>query len=247
MKTGQNGQGIIKAFESCLKRLPNGLFTTYRCPANVVTIGWGTTAADVPSLKEGEIWTQTRCDDVFAASLGKYEKYVNDLAERCGVVLDQNQFDALVSLAYNCGPGALNGSIRTALAAKKFADVPACMKRWNKAGGKVLAGLVRRRDAEALLFAGDVSGAFRVAGVSRAKQDPMPQKVDAGKPSAADASKKAAAPAVGVGAFLAAVWSVWSNMPLAMQIAAVLALCAAGVLAWVKVSESIRRMKENWS
>lgn len=71
MKTSSTGIALIQAFESCLKSVGDGRFRTYRCPAGVVTIGWGTTAADVPSLAEGEIWTREKCGEVFIASLTK--------------------------------------------------------------------------------------------------------------------------------------------------------------------------------
>lgn len=245
MKTSQNGKALIQAFESCLKRLPDGRYTTYRCPANVTTIGWGTTASDVPGLKDGEIWTKTRCDDVFAASLAKYEKAVTSAAD--GASLSQNQFDALVSIAYNCGPGVFGGSIGSALRSRNLSSVPALMARWNKAGGKVLKGLVRRREAEGLMFAGDIDGAFRVAGISKINRDPMPQAVDKASPGASDVSKKAAAPAAGLSALVAAAWAMWDSMPLLMQIVAVLALCVTGAVAFIKVSSAIRRMREAWS
>jgi hypothetical protein len=72
-----------------------------------------------------------------------------------GVPLNQNQFDALVSFTYNLGPGwtVQKTGIRDALKARRYRDVPREMKKWVKAGGKTLPGLVRRRNAEARLFA----------------------------------------------------------------------------------------------
>ena len=85
--------------------------------------------------------------------LQKFEGYVNDLVD---VYLTQNQFDAVVAWTYNLGPGALKES--TLLRKRKegdYKDAPYQIKRWNRAGGKVLDGLVRRREAEALLFKGE--------------------------------------------------------------------------------------------
>ena len=71
------------------------------------------------------------------------------------VALSQNQFDALVSWVYNLGPANLKAStMLKVLNSGDFEGVPAQIKRWNKAGGNVLEGLVRRREAEALLFQG---------------------------------------------------------------------------------------------
>ncbi len=80
----------------------------------------------------------------------EYETYVNDMVN---VDLTQNQFDALVSWVFNLGPANLAAStLLKVLNAKDYEGVPAQIKRWNKAGGKVLQGLIRRREAEALLF-----------------------------------------------------------------------------------------------
>ena len=82
----------------------------------------------------------------------EYEGYINDLVE---CALEQCQFDALVAWVYNLGPTNLRSStLLKRLNSDDLEDVPDQIKRWNKAGGKVLAGLVRRREAESLLFEG---------------------------------------------------------------------------------------------
>ena len=84
--------------------------------------------------------------------MDEYEGYVNKLVE---VNLSQNQFDALVSWVFNLGPANLKAStLLKVLNSKDYEGVPAQIQRWNKAGGKVLEGLIRRRNAEALLFEG---------------------------------------------------------------------------------------------
>ena len=71
------------------------------------------------------------------------------------VKLNQNQFDALVAWVYNLGPSNLKSStMLKVLNEEEWEEVPRQMKRWNKAGGEVLRGLVRRREAEAMLFQG---------------------------------------------------------------------------------------------
>ena len=82
--------------------------------------------------------------------LEEYENYVNTAVE---VPLSQNQFDALVSWVYNLGPTNFNSStMLKVLNAGDYSEVGNQMLRWNKAGGKVLEGLTRRRQAEADLF-----------------------------------------------------------------------------------------------
>ena len=96
--------------------------------------------------------TQEQAEEMLVEELHEYEKYVN---ESVTVALSQNQFDALVSWVYNLGPANLKAStMLKVLNSGKYEDVPAQIKRWNKAGGKVLEGLVRRRAAEACLFSG---------------------------------------------------------------------------------------------
>ena len=144
MKIGPKGAALIKEFESC--RLH-----AYRDSVGVWTIGWGhTTAAGSPPVGPGLTITQAQADEIFLRDIVQYEMAVAGLVK---VPLNQNQFDALVSLCYNIGRGNLSKSSVIRLvnkgdfdgAAKQFA-------KWNKAGGKVLNGLTRRRAAEMLLF-----------------------------------------------------------------------------------------------
>ena len=82
----------------------------------------------------------------------RYEEYVENLVE---VPLSQCQFDALVAWTYNLGPSNLSSStMLKCLNKTEFERVPSEIKRWNKAGGEVLDGLIRRREAEAMLFQG---------------------------------------------------------------------------------------------
>jgi lysozyme len=93
---------------------------------------------------------QLTAEKMLVEELAEYEKAVLDAVT---ISLDQCMFDALVSWTYNLGPTNLNSStLLKVLNSGEYADVPAQLKRWNKAGGKVLDGLIRRREAEALLF-----------------------------------------------------------------------------------------------
>jgi lysozyme len=141
MKTGPAGLHLIKTFEG-LK------LNAYRCPAGVLTIGYGTTAG----VKPGQAITAAKAEELLAADLRKFEDTVNTSV---AVPITQGQFDALVSLAYNIGSGAFRAStLLRKLNAKDYAGAAEQFPRWNRAGGKVLAGLTRRREAERKLFEG---------------------------------------------------------------------------------------------
>ena len=141
MKTSAEGLALIKKFE--------GLeLTAYKCAAGVWTIGYGHTK----DVQEGDEWSEAHADHMLEVELEEFEGYIND---NVTVALSQNQFDALVSWVYNLGPANLKAStMLKVLNSGDYEGVPAQIKRWNKAGGKVLEGLIRRREAEALLFIG---------------------------------------------------------------------------------------------
>ena len=141
MNTSQEGLDLIKKFEGCE-------LTAYQDSVDVWTIGFGHTKG----VEEGDEITQDEAEEMLASELDEYEGYINDMVE-CD--LEQCQFDALVAWVYNLGPTNLKSStLRKRLNSNDLEDVPNQIKRWDKAGGKVLAGLVRRREAESLLFEG---------------------------------------------------------------------------------------------
>ena len=141
MNISEEGKALIKKFEGCE-------LESYQCSANVWTIGYGHTAG----VKEGDKINQDEAEHLLSEDLEEFEKYVNDAVT---VDLNQNQFDALVAWTYNLGPSNLNSStMLSVLNDKQYNKVPSEMKRWNKAGGEILDGLVRRREAESLLFEG---------------------------------------------------------------------------------------------
>jgi len=139
MQIGQEGLNLIKHFEGCELQ-------AYKCPAGVWTIGYG----HIKGVSEGMTITQDEAEQMLIDEMAEYEGYVNKLVT---VELNQNQFDAMVSWVYNLGGGNLSAStLLKVLNAGDYDGVPAQMMRWNKAGGKVLEGLTRRRQAEADLF-----------------------------------------------------------------------------------------------
>ena len=139
MKLGTQGLELIKTFE--------GLeLNAYKCAAGVWTIGYGHTK----SVQEGMVISEDTANDMLMEELVEYENYVNTLVK---VPLSQNQFDALVSWVYNLGSSNFQAStMLKVINANDMVNVPAQIMRWNKAGGKVLEGLTRRRQAEADLF-----------------------------------------------------------------------------------------------
>ena len=141
-KTSSEGISLIKAFEGCKLK-------AYQCSANVWTIGYGHTRG----ITEGNTCTQQEADEMLVDDVKEFEGYVNDIVN---IELTQSQFDALVAWTFNLGPTNLtNSTLLKRLHDGDLADVPNQMRRWDKAGGKVLAGLTRRREAEALLFQGE--------------------------------------------------------------------------------------------
>ena len=130
---------LIKKFEGCELK-------AYQCSAGVWTIGYGHTK----DVVEGMEITQEQAEQMLVDELHEYESYINKYVT---VALSQNQFDALVSWVYNLGPANLQSStLLKVLNSGDYSGVPAQIERWNKAGGKVLEGLIRRREAESALF-----------------------------------------------------------------------------------------------
>ena len=138
-RISEEGLSLINKFEGC--RLE-----AYKCSGGVWTIGYGHTE----NVNEGDTITQEKADKLLKSDIESFEVYVNYSVM---VELDQGQFDALVAWTFNLGPGNLREStMLKKLNKADYTSVPNEMKRWNKAGGKTLDGLIRRRNAEALLF-----------------------------------------------------------------------------------------------
>ncbi|MDO3665355.1 lysozyme [Acinetobacter higginsii] len=144
MKTSQVGINLITSFEDLV-------LTAYDDGVGVWTIGKGTTVyPNGVKVKKGDVCTMEQAKSYFAHDLKRFENAVNSALT---VVVNQNQFDALVSLAYNIGEKAFKGSTLVKLLnANKFTAAADQFLVWNKGGGKVMKGLVRRRAAERELF-----------------------------------------------------------------------------------------------
>lgn len=140
MKISQKGIDIIKNFEGLELK-------SYKDSVGVLTIGYGSTGQHV---SPGMTVTKEQAEQLLKKDLERFEKGVSDLVK---VPLNQNQFDALCSFAFNLGIGNLKSStLLKKLNASDYIGASKEFERWNRAGGKVLAGLTRRRIAERDLF-----------------------------------------------------------------------------------------------
>lgn len=148
-RIGPRGLALIKQFEGCARRRSDGLYEAYPDPGtggDPWTIGWGATGM---GIVPGTVWTQVECDERLEADLTRFSREVaRALAD---VPTSQHQFDALVSFHYNTG--AIGKATLTKL--HKVGDYAGAAEefgKWVHAGGRRLAGLVRRRAAEAALY-----------------------------------------------------------------------------------------------
>jgi lysozyme len=177
LKLSEAGQNLIKHFESRMKQVGPNAYKAYACPAGVSTIGWGTTRWQGKPIPASLVWTGDQCDTAFIHDMAEYE---GDVKRLVTVMLDQFEYDALVSFTYNCGAHALaKSTLLRKVNAGDFEGAALEFQRWNKANGKVLPGLVRRRASEALLFQNLPDENYDgVADDIQPLGDPMPQHVD---------------------------------------------------------------------
>jgi GH24 family phage-related lysozyme (muramidase) len=141
MQLSDKGVHLLKYFEGCET-------VAYQDSVGVWTIGYGHTKGVV----EGMTITEREANDMLVVELREYESYVEDMVS---VELTQEQFDALTVWVYNLGPTNFRSStLLRKLNTGDYSSIPTEIKRWNKAGGKVLQGLVKRREAEAAMFEG---------------------------------------------------------------------------------------------
>lgn len=148
MFISNRGLELIKEFEGCK-------LTAYKCPAGIWTIGYGHTGLDV---YKGLTISAAHAVALLREDIRQFEKDVTSLLK---VPVNQNQFDALVSFAFNLGSdidkddiaeGLGDSTLLKKVNSMDFAGAALEFPKWNKAGGKVLAGLSRRRAAEQRLF-----------------------------------------------------------------------------------------------
>ena len=166
MKISPAGVDLMHKFEGCRNR-------PYLCPAHIHTIGFGhvlyqeqirlpmvrVEGKDVPMIRkemplkpeDNRVWTKEEIEKLFADDVESFERGVLRLVP--GVVGRQGSFDALVSISFNFGLGNLQRStIRMKANRGDWEGAADAFRAWTKGGGKVLPGLVKRREAEIALF-----------------------------------------------------------------------------------------------
>lgn len=144
MKTNQAGIDLIKKWEGL--RL-----TPYYCSGNKLTIGYGhTSAAGEPIVTPELRITASEAEDILKRDLAKFEAIVLRVIN---APISENQFAAMVSLCFNIGGSAFaKSSVARLTNARDYHGAAESFALWNKAGGKVVAGLVKRRADEAALY-----------------------------------------------------------------------------------------------
>lgn len=145
-KISQKGLELLKKFEG-LSLKP------YKCAGGIWTIGYGNTyyPNGVKVKETDSLITKEKANEMLAMLLGSYEKAVDSF---CRDDINQNQFDSLVLLAYNIGVGNLQRStlIKKVNLNPNDLSIKTEFLKWNRSAGKVLAGLTKRREAEANLY-----------------------------------------------------------------------------------------------
>ena len=147
MQINEAGLDIIRAFEG-FRAAP------YLCPANVWTIGYGTTRYENGTrvTEDDPMVTEEEAGALLSNAAHKFGRVIDGLTP---VDLTENQFSALVSFAYNVGTGNYRAStLRSKLLRREYEEAAAEFPKWRRAGGRILPGLVRRRAAERALFEG---------------------------------------------------------------------------------------------
>ena len=166
MKLSKAGEDLMHKYEGFRAR-------PYLCPAHIWTIGYGhvlyqeqirlpvvrVEGKETPMIRkemplkpeDNRVWTKTEIDELFRTDVGTFERGVLRLVP--GVVGRQGSFDALVSISFNFGLGNLQRStIRMRANRGNWDGAAEAFRVWTKGGGKVLPGLVKRREAEIALF-----------------------------------------------------------------------------------------------
>lgn len=140
MKFNAAGLDLLKSFEGCEHE-------AYKDVAGVKTIGYGHTGDD---FELGDVWTQTQCDEALDSDLARFKAGVYDLLDSS---ISDNAFSALVCFSYNVGLHNLKTShLLAKVNAGDFDGASDEFLRWDRAGGQVVSGLLRRRTAERTLF-----------------------------------------------------------------------------------------------
>jgi lysozyme len=236
------GFDLIKEFERC--KLKAYLDTLANPP--VWTVGWGQTG---PGIDADTVWTQERADSALVATVTQFGMEVRSA---CIVRPNPNQFAAMVSLAYNIGlgyrgsapkkgerPGFRQSSVLRLHNEGKFAEAANAFAMWNKAGGKVRAGLTRRRAAEAALYLTPTRGEEQTTRATPEAKDPETKPPVAAIAAGAGAALTAAQQAV---AQISSIWDGLSEVGISPHVLiSVLGITVVVTLCWFIYDQRKRR------
>jgi lysozyme len=242
MEVSDRGLALICEFEGFREK-------AYKCPAGVWTIGYGSTR----NVSPGDSITE---EEARIRMLTELQDYATAVSQACITRLNQNQFDALCSFAYNVGRTGMKGS--SVIRAHNRGDYESASRAfalWNKAGGKVYKGLVRRRAAEAALYLEPVKYGLLEHPVDyivdpQLSDDALfnPQAVDREKPIRSSKVTKGAiaggavATASSIAEIIRTLDSVKPNLEsLGFWLAPMLLLCIAGFCGWIVYEKIIHR------
>jgi lysozyme len=178
MTISDEGMRLIKSFEGYHRKLPDGGCVAYQTALgggryDIPTIGYGCTVG----VTMGMTWTLQEAEAALRREIAKHEAYVIQLVT---VEINQNEYDALVSFCYNCGPGNLKRLVVPLNRGDRLGTVKA-LSRYTRAQGRVLPGLVARRTREAALFqkpiAAPLEPAMPQSGITPTMDPPHPATV----------------------------------------------------------------------
>jgi lysozyme len=217
MEINEEGLALIRKFEGFRAR-------AYRDAVGVWTIGYGHTAmAGAPQVKAGLSVTREKAAQILVRDVVQFSEGV---ASAVKVELNDNQFSALVSFAYNVGLGNFRkSSVLKAVNAEDHDTVPRRLALWNRAGGRVLPGLVTRRAAEGALYATAVDTPD--GGLIDVLKPVVESTVDVAKGKALGKSKTAWS--AGLAAVLGAIQSFWLSHQQLIFVFVGLAIVAAAL------------------
>lgn len=236
MKVSLAGRELIKEFEGFRN-------AAYQDVVGVWTIGYGFTEG----VKPGQRMTLGQASARLATELARYESAV---LAACKVPPNQNQFDALCSLAWNIGTGAIaRSSVIKAHNRGDFQSAARAFGLWNKAGGKEWPGLTRRRAAEAALYLKPTHDELPAGAEAEplAPVQPMPQAVEPETSLAASGINRAATVAGTTAATVGAVSSIKQSLDdLGPWLVPALALAVAGLAAYI-VWQRFEQRRKGWA
>lgn len=232
MQTNAEGLSLIKLYEGLRLK-------AYKDPVGILTIGYGhTSAAGTPEVKLGMVITREEAEAMLRRDLVTYEKAVADAVK---VALTSNQNSACVSLCYNIGPGNFKkSSVLRFINQGRFDDAADAFLLWNRAGGKILSGLVKRRAAEAALF---IKGS---GSVDTPEEERATVEAATGKPSILSTTNVAAgvAAAATISASAKEIANNASAVFSGQNMIGVLAVVVLGALGWIVYQRYVH--KRDW-